>query len=957
MFDFNNANDQQRRAIVTTEGPVLIIAGPGTGKTYTLVQRVLYLIEEKKAKPEEIFIATFTEKAAKELITRITNEMERHGIEADINDMYIGTFHSICMRIIKDNLEFTRLRKDFRLLDTFDQEYLIYQNIWSFRNIPNFNDICGKANIWQQSKNVCSLVNKVSDMLVTSDELKQSSDPVIQSVGEILEKYKELLQAGNYLDFTGIQTETYCLLNNNQNVINDLKSKIKYIMVDEYQDTNYIQEQLVFMLLNPEQNICVVGDDDQGLYRFRGATIRNILEFPKRFEDKCTVINLSINYRSDPDIVSFYNRWMNTTEGDDFGFYWNNYRFKKHIVAHSDKTIVSPAVVKLSSIEDEDEWHQKVYDLIQDIKKNYTFRDYNQIAFLFRSVRSEKVTALAQYLEEKGINVYSPRSDMFFKRKEIMIALGCLLSMFITYYKNMSKGKYSHLDPEVMNYYQKCVDMAVKYMMQEGHEDLRRYVVSRGKELAQLKKNANYGYAGILYQLFAYEPFKSILDTDLSGGTTDVRPLRNLSILSQCLGKFEYIYGITVITSKSLNKYTELLFNTYFQLLYKEGIPEFEDEADYAPSGCVSFMTIHQSKGLEFPIVVVGSLWSVPRNQFSEVVDLIEDQYGKREPFEPANTIKYFDFWRLFYTAFSRAQDMLVLTYNDSLNEPSKYFKPILKRVTDAENTNLFKPERFIFHNVKSANLKNTYSFTSDIILYDNCSRQYKFYRELEFQPVRASAQLFGRVVHETIEDIHKAAIRGDTDQINNENIEKWFNTNYDNLSLSEHSYLDVIRKKNALLQIERYAERQAGHWNEIQDAEVDVSYVKPDYIIDGKIDLIKGENNTVELVDFKSEKKPDLVADRKRIEQYRRQLHVYAYLVEHKNHQKVSKMNLYFTGEENGVPTITYPYTNTAIEGTMASFDDTVHQIMEKKFDKKSENQKLCDNCDFRFYCHRNKS
>lgn len=957
MFNFDNANEQQKQAIITTEGPVLIIAGPGTGKTYTLVQRILYLIEEKKAKPEEIFIATFTEKAAKELVTRITNEMERHGIEADVNDMYIGTFHSICMRIIKDNLEFTRLKKNFRLLDTFDQEYMVYQNIWSFRNIPNFSDICGKVNIWQQSKNVCSLVDKVSDMLVTSDELKQSSDPLIQSAGEILEKYQTLLQDGNYLDFTGIQTETYHLLKNNKDVLENLKSKIKYIMVDEYQDTNYIQEQLVFMLLNPEQNICVVGDDDQGLYRFRGATIRNILEFPKRFNDKCTVINLSINYRSDPDIVSFYNRWMNTTEGDGFGFYWNNYRFNKQIVAHSDKRIDSPAVVKLSSVEDEDEWHQKVYDLIQDIMKNDTFSDYNQIAFLFRSVRSEKVTALAEYLEEKGINVYSPRSDMFFKRKEVMMAIGCLLSMFISYYKNMSKGKYAHLDPEVMNYYQSCVELAVNYMMQKGHEDLRKYVVGRGKELAQLKKNTDYGYSGILYQLFAYEPFKTILDTDMGSGTIDIRPVRNLSILSQCLGKFEYIYGINVITSKSFEKYTELLFNTYFQLLYKEGIPEFEDDEDYAPSGCVSFMTIHQSKGLEFPIVIVGSLWSVPRNQFSDIIDLIEDQYGKRKPFEPANTIKYFDFWRLFYTAFSRAQDLLVLTYNDSQNEPSKYFKPILKRVTDADNNHLFKLEKFKFHNLKSANLKDTYSFTSDIILYENCSLQYKFYRELEFQPVRASAQLFGRVVHETIEDIHKTAIRGDTDQINNENIEKWFNTNYDNLSLSEHSYLDVIRKKNALNQIERYAERQSGHWDEIQDAEVDVSYVKPDYIIDGKIDLIKGDNNTVELVDFKSEKKPDLVADRKRLEQYRRQLHVYAYLVEHKNHQKVSKMNLYFTGEENSVPTITYPYTNTAIEGTMASFDDTVHQIIEKKFDKKSENQKLCDNCDFRFYCHRNKS
>lgn len=111
MFDFGNANDGQRKAISTTEGPVLITAGPGTGKTYTLVQRAIYLIEECGIKPEEIFIATFTEKAAKELITRITNELASRDISVNVNEMYVGTFHSLCLRIIKDNLEYTRLKK------------------------------------------------------------------------------------------------------------------------------------------------------------------------------------------------------------------------------------------------------------------------------------------------------------------------------------------------------------------------------------------------------------------------------------------------------------------------------------------------------------------------------------------------------------------------------------------------------------------------------------------------------------------------------------------------------------------------------------------------------------------------------------------------------------------------------------------------------------------------------
>ena len=120
MFDFGNANDGQKKAIQTTEGPVLITAGPGTGKTYTLVQRAIYLIQENGIKPEEILIATFTEKAAKELITRITNALDEKNIVANINEMYIGTFHSLCLRIIKENLEYTRLKKNYRTLDEFD---------------------------------------------------------------------------------------------------------------------------------------------------------------------------------------------------------------------------------------------------------------------------------------------------------------------------------------------------------------------------------------------------------------------------------------------------------------------------------------------------------------------------------------------------------------------------------------------------------------------------------------------------------------------------------------------------------------------------------------------------------------------------------------------------------------------------------------------------------------------
>ena len=151
MFDYGTANRNQREAITASDGPVLITAGPGTGKTFTLVQRTIYLIEECGIKPESILIATFTEKAAKELVTRITNELYKRNIVANINEMYIGTFHSICLRILKEHLEHTRLKRNYRLLDEFDQQYMVFQNINRFTTIPESTMILPQRGAWKQA--------------------------------------------------------------------------------------------------------------------------------------------------------------------------------------------------------------------------------------------------------------------------------------------------------------------------------------------------------------------------------------------------------------------------------------------------------------------------------------------------------------------------------------------------------------------------------------------------------------------------------------------------------------------------------------------------------------------------------------------------------------------------------------------------------------------------------------
>lgn len=952
MFDFKDANEAQIEAISTTNGPVLITAGPGTGKTFTLVQRAIYIIQECGILPEQILMATFTDKAAKEIVTRITNELASRNISVNVNEMYVGTFHSLCLRIIKEHLEYTRLKRNYRLLDTFDQKYLVFQNISKFREIAGFELIFPNRGAWRCSEEICTYVNHLSEELVSAEQLISDNNPEISALGRILQVYQALLQEGNLLDFAAIQTECYRLLVEHPEILQGLRDKIQYLMIDEYQDTNYIQEQIVFLLGGEHENICVVGDDDQGLYRFRGATIRNILEFPQKFsEGKCKIVPLTVNYRSNSDIVDFYNKWMSTTEGSKFKFEWGRYRYGKRIDFHEKTTRNSPSVIKLSSSEDVDEWHERILGFINQLKESGKITDYNQLAFLFSSVKHSRVTALANFLENNGINVYSPRSDMFFKRDEIMLTLGCLMLMFPVYVKGLENGEYNFLQNEHYFYYRDCIVLANQFVTKPENKELLKFIKRHGKEHAGLTGTTDYAYSGLLYQLFMFQPFRSMLDADMSAGVVDIRPTRNLALLTQIIGKFEYLHRVDVFNGTYININTERLFNLYLRLLYDGGISEYEDDAEYAPSGCVSFLTIHQSKGMEFPIVFVDTLGNVPRKSYKELMNEVEDKYFHRPAFEPYENTKFFDFWRLYYTAFSRAQDLLVLTCDENKRTPSKYFSEIYEELQSIESP-VFDLKEFDFKTVKRVNLKDTFSFTSHITVYETCALQYKFYKELEFMPVRENAMVFGTLVHETIEDIHRAAIRNEEHLITTDNITQWFENNYTSLIKSEHTYLAEPQRMAALNQVLRYAKRQSGKWDTIKQAEVDVSLVQTDYIIEGKIDLVKGIDDTVEIVDFKSERKPDMERMRQRLEHYRRQLQIYAYLIEQRTGQKVSKMHLYYTGEENGNPMISFPYTKSAIEGTVAAFDDTVHKILRKEFNHCSDNPQTCKNCDFRFYC-----
>ncbi|MBQ7168979.1 MAG: UvrD-helicase domain-containing protein [Synergistaceae bacterium] len=953
-FDFGNANEAQREAITATSGPLLIIAGPGTGKTFTLVQRTVFLIQKKRVKPENIMLATFTDKAANEIVTRVAQELSRRNITADTGTMYAGTFHAICERILKEYSDFTGRPKNFRVLDDFGHAYIIMQNMKKFAEIPGLSSALKSQGKWASSRELRDCINTLSEELADPEELMRDNDPAVNALGQAMKIHDEILRNTNSLSWSALLVETYRLLRDNPEILADLQSRVKYIMADEYQDTNYVQEQLALLIAGDTRNICAAGDDDQSIYRFRGAEVRNILEFPGRFGNECRVVRLMLNYRSRPGIIDFFTQWMNDT-GKFFA--WENFRHEKKLEAYRPAMKNNPSVMRLAGIADKSEWHEKIFHLINALKESGKLTDYSQVAFLFRSVKTPDVKALSQYLEEHNIGVYSPRSNMFFQRREIQFALGCIAAMFPEYLKALESGAFSYngSEPEYISYYRTCLSYVKRYIDRPQYSGLKKHILSRRNHHARLTGYTGYTFSDLLYELFAYPPFVQALDADISGTVKELRPSRNLSHLIQVLRHYEHSYNINNLHGKYIAGQFQMMMNIYLRFMIEEGADEYESEEDVIPSGHVAFMTIHQAKGMEFPVVFADSLWTSPQDDSgSEIMRCISRKYYRRPEFEPQERVKYFDFWRLYYTAFTRAQDLLILTCCEDRNTPSRYFEDSYNRLDDADES-LRIPETEISP-VRVSGLKNTYSFTGDILTYETCPTQYKFFRELEFTPGRSANTFTGTLIHAVLEDIHRAVINHEENRITPGNIASWFTEEYEYLSRTEQEYLSQSARKTVLAQIMRYVQRQGDDWSAIRRAEYEVNIVRGEYILEGKIDLISIRDGETEITDFKSGPKPNINinADRERLESCRRQVFAYACMAGEATGLKVSRMKLYYTGEESSNPEIVYQYDADEAERIMKGFDDTVSRISRKDFADKAPNPESCRECVFRYYCGR---
>ena len=930
-------SEAQRTIVSHSNGPLLIIAGPGSGKTFSLVLRAMNLLVLGQAVPRELVLCTFTEKAALELRDRMAAAARKIGYTGDLSELKVSTIHGLCNRLLTTHRHRTPLGNNYETLEELTQLLFLFEHFEAIVGPEHEGRYAGKwTTKWSAIEGVRGYFDKMTEELIDSARLRNAAEPFLRRLGAAYTAYQRTLFSNNRLDFAHQQRLVYDLLRDSH-IATAITRDVRYVMVDEYQDTNFIQEQLLLKLSAATGNLCVVGDEDQSLYRFRGATVRNILEFTARVPD-CTVVKLTTNYRSHTRIVQAYDRWMASAD-------WSNprglpFRYDKTIqpdlnTAHPDY----PAVFCIWGRDEQDE-AQRFADMVAFLKEHDVIADYSQVALLLHSVRQEHSRPYLAALEARGIQAFCPRARAYFENDEVRLMVACLAVIFGYYGEGRGQGSGSAL-AELADYIDAGI-MALGRQYGGAHPlaaVLRGFVADieglREGEALDLRP------ADYFYRLLALEPFTSLVKNE--------NRARNLAILSQLLNTFQNYYHYTVVTYRNHLSLRFHLFNSFVRLLYDGGINEYEDPDQPFPKGHVQVMTIHQAKGLEFPVVVVGSLDK--QLSTSKQIDRDLQPYYQRPPFEPESRITLFDRMRLHYVAFSRPEKLLVLT---SHNRPRGHFAPIWQGLPQWPyvQKDLLAAQSFVLKD--RLPVKRAFSFTGDLKVYETCPRQYQFFREYDFTPSRSAVIFFGLLVHQTIEEIHRRVLDGQFVSLNETRIRELFERTFTFLSLSDVRPIGEAAKESAFTQVMHYFLQNQEEMQRVIETEVDVSVEKDGYILTGKVDLLLGGDGRLELLDFKTSPRPAhspaLLAG------YERQLCTYAHILETRYGKRPDRLLLYWTAEPRKQDALMeFPYRPERVAAAGTYFDQVVAKILQKDFTMQAPPEpNICKECDFRRYCAR---
>lgn len=930
---YPDLNPHQLQVVGHGDGPLLVIAGPGSGKTYSMVLRALNLLLLKKTAARQIVLCTFTEKAAFEMRDRIFAAAKNVGYEKDLSELRVSTIHGLCNQFLLQHRHRTRLGSNYETLDELTQLLFIFEH---FKKVvgPDENGLfLGKWRTkWTAIEGVRNYFDRISEELVDVDQLATTANPFLQNIAAAYRKYEAALLENNRVDFAHLQCIVYKLLQDptsGQALIDD----IHYVLVDEYQDTNTVQERLLFKLVEKTGNLCVVGDEDQSLYRFRGATVRNILEFPGRFSD-CPVVRLTTNYRSHRAIIERYDRWMATAD-------WSNpsgapFRFDKTIEADPNAEHPEyPAVISIWGRNAHDE-AERFADLVAYLRSNNVVEDYSQIALLLHSVREEHSRTFLAALERRGIPAFCPRARSYFDNQEIRLMVACFALIFG--WHGNGRGQVAGAVAYLARYVdQGLMDIARQYPPPHPLAVLLRQWVDEIGALEQ-GQSLDLRPADYFYRLLAIEPFPAALKNENSA--------RNLAIFSQLLNVFQNYYHYNIVTHGNREYLRLHLFNSFLRLLHDGGINEHEDPDSPFPKGHVQVITIHQAKGLEFPVVVVGSLSK--QLSSSKGIDRDLAPFYHRSPFEPEGRITIFDRMRLHYVAFSRPQKLLVLTAHES---PKTHFAPIWQGLPQWPyvETDLLQAQRFSLK--ERMPVKKCYSFTGDLKIYETCPRQYLFFREYDFTPSRSAVIFFGLLVHQTIEEVHRIVMDGNLATLSEPRIRDIFERTFTFLTMSDVRPIGQTAKQGAFTQVMNYFRQNQAEMQRVIQTEVDVSLEKDGYILVGKVDLLLGRDGKLELLDFKTSQRssdPVLLAT------YEDQLCTYAHVLERRHNKHPERLWLYWTAEPGKADALMeIPYHRDKVETAGRRFDAVVSRIQARDFNiGRTPEAKVCKECDLKSLC-----
>lgn len=607
---FSHMNNMQQQAVFCTEGPLLILAGAGSGKTTVLVNRIAYILKSELCKPWQILAITFTNKAAGELKERICNAVPEGG-----SDIWAATFHSTCARILRrygDRIGFT---SHFTVYGTDDQKKLV-------------KDILKQLNYDEKMLPVKRVLNEISkakdEMLTPQEMLKRAGyDNLKQSVAKVYEIYQSRLKTADAMDFDDMLCKTVELFQKCPDILEFYQNQFKYIMVDEYQDTNKVQYKFVSMLAAKYGNICVVGDDDQSIYKFRGATIENILSFENTFKG-AKMIRLEQNYRSTQNILNAANGVISNNTMRKGKTLWTENAVGDKIEVHTS-----------DSERDEAQFIAKtILDGVADGRK------FSDFAILYRM--NAQSNSIEQALSRSGIPHRVIGGRRFYDREEIrdMVAylqvinnphddvrLGRIINVPKRGIGATTLEKASEIAAGLgESIYSVIKDADVYPQLSRAATKLKSFVALIDG-LMEAEQSGDYSLAELYNLILEHTDYEKYLKTEKDN--PDVR-IENIEELSSNIIKFEEDYA----EEASLSNFLE-------EISLQTDIDNYDAEADSSV-----MMTLHSAKGLEFPIVFIAGL---EEGVFPSIATMMNPDELNEER-------------RLAYVGITRAKEKLYIT-------------------------------------------------------------------------------------------------------------------------------------------------------------------------------------------------------------------------------------------------------------------------------------------------------